>query len=291
VAEPSVTRTAPAKINLDLLVTGRRADGYHELDSLVVFAGIADTVSAGPGEGLRLLLDGPCAAQVPASGDNLVLRAAEELAWAARRRADATLRLVKRLPVAAGLGGGSADAAAALSALHALWGLQFTPERLRDVGLAVGADVPVCLYGRPARMRGVGERLDPVRGLPELPLLLVNPGIQVATADVFRALRLPDEPLEREPFPAHPSVLQLAAWLAASRNDLEAPAIGLAPAIGATLELLRGLPGCHLARMSGSGATCWGLFTTEHALLQAEARLATLRPGWWRWAGVVPGSL
>lgn len=288
-AEPSVTRTAPAKINLDLLVTGRRADGYHELDSVVVFAGIADSVSAGPGDGLRLLVDGPYAAQVPASGDNLVVRAAEELAWAARRKADATLRLVKRLPVAAGLGGGSADAAAALSALNVLWGLDFPPERLRDVGLAVGADVPVCLYGRPARMRGVGERLDPVRGLPELPMLLVNPGIRVVTADVFRALRLPDEPLERQPFPAHPSVLQLSAWLAASRNDLEAPAMGLTPAIGETLELLRGLPGCHLARMSGSGATCWGLFATERALLAAEARLATTRPDWWRWAGVVPG--
>ncbi len=290
-AEPSVTRTAAAKVNLDLLVTGRRADGYHELDSLTVFAGIADRVTAGPGDGLRLVVEGPYAAQVPASGDNLVVQAAEELAWAARRRPDATLRLVKRLPVAAGLGGGSADAAATLSALDALWGLQFPPERLRDVGLAVGADVPVCLYGRPARMRGLGERLDPVRGLPDLPLLLVNPGVQVATAEVFRALRLPDEPLEREPFPAHPSVLQLAAWLATSRNDLEPPAIELAPAIATALELLRGLPGCHLARMSGSGATCWGLFTTEPALRAAEARLAAMQPAWWRWAGVVPGSL
>lgn len=289
-AEPVVTRAAAAKINLDLLVTGRRADGYHELDSLVVFAGIADTVTAVPGAGLRLLVDGPFATQVPTGRDNLVLQAADELAWMMRRTADATLRLVKRLPIAAGLGGGSADAAAALSALDALWGLGLPPERLRDVGLTLGADVPVCLYGRPARMRGVGERLDPVRGLPELPLLLVNPGVQLATAEVFGALRLPDTLAAREPFPAHPSVIQLAAWLAASRNDLEVAAIGIAPVIGEALELLRALPGCHLARMSGSGPTCWGLFATERALRLAEARLAELRPDWWRWAGLIPGA-
>ncbi len=280
-------RRAPAKLNLDLLVTGRRPDGYHELDSLVVFAGACDLLRAEAADGLALTVDGPFGAAVPADEGNLVLVAARELAWAARIEPKAALHLTKNLPVAAGLGGGSADAAAALLALDELWGTGLGNERLRDIGAGIGADVPVCVWGRPARMRGVGERLDPVRGLPELPLLLVNPGVPVATAAVFRALRLDEEAEAREPLPPNPSVLRLAAWLIDSRNDLEAPAIGLAPEVGEALALLRGLPDCLLSRMSGSGGTCWALFADAPKLAAAEAALAAARPGWWRWAGVV----
>jgi 4-diphosphocytidyl-2-C-methyl-D-erythritol kinase len=291
VSDTPVERRANAKLNLDLLVTGRRADGYHELDSLVVFAGAADILRAEPAEQLTLTVDGPFAEAVPDGDGNLVLAAARELAWAAHIEPRATLRLTKQLPVASGLGGGSADAAATLLALDTLWATHLGEGRLRDLAQTIGADVPVCIWGRPARMRGIGERLDPVRGLPDLPLLLVNPGVPVSTAAVFGILHLPDEPEPRGPLPAHPSVLRLAAWLMESRNDLEPPAIELVPEVGAALELLRGLPECLLARMSGSGGTCWALFADAARLARAEAALAELRPGWWRWAGIVEGGL
>ncbi|HMR32952.1 MAG TPA: 4-(cytidine 5'-diphospho)-2-C-methyl-D-erythritol kinase [Geminicoccaceae bacterium] len=290
-AETVVEGEARAKVNLDLLVTARRQDGYHELDSLVVFAGACDRLRAEASDALTLTVDGPLSAQVPAGDGNLVLAAARELAWAARVEPRAALTLTKRLPVAAGLGGGSADAAAALLALDRLWGTGMAPHRLRELALAIGADVPVCVWGRPARMRGIGERLDPVRGLPDLPLLLVNPGVPVPTGAVFKALDLPDDPEPRGPLPIHPSVVRLAAWLLESRNDLEPPAIRLVPEVGATLELLRGLPECLVARMSGSGGTCWALFADGGRLVRAEAALAKARPDWWRWAGVVePGG-
>jgi 4-diphosphocytidyl-2-C-methyl-D-erythritol kinase len=282
-----IERRAHAKLNLDLLVTGRRADGYHELDSLVVFAGACDILEVADADGLSLRVDGPFADAVPAGDGNLVLAAARELAWAARIEPRAALRLTKRLPVASGLGGGSADAAAALLALDELWETGLGETRLRDLALTLGADVPVCVWGRTARMRGIGERLDPVRGLPELPLLLVSPGVPVATAAVFAALSPPDDPEPRQPLPLHSSVVRLAAWLIESRNDLEPPAIELVPEIGAALELLRALPDCLLARMSGSGGTCWALFADDARLARAEAALAEARPGWWRWAGIV----
>ena len=285
-AEAPVARRARAKVNLDLLVTARRPDGYHELDSLVVFAGACDLVTASAAPSLQLDIDGPFAEALPRDETNLVMAAARELAWAAGTRRGAAMRLTKALPVAAGLGGGSADAAATLYALNQLWRAGLPPERLRDIGLTIGADVPVCLHGGPVRVRGVGERLDPVRGLPDLPLLLVNPGVPLSTAAVFKALRLPDEP-ERAPFPPTPSIHQLAAWLGEGRNDLEPAAIGLEPAIGETLGMLRHLPDCLVARMSGSGATCWALFADAADLAAADAALAAARPAWWRWAGVV----
>lgn len=286
-ARRRIEREARAKLNLDLLVTGRRPDGYHELDSLVVFAGACDLLHVEAADGLSLAVDGPFAGAVPAGDGNLVLAAARELAWAAHIEPRAALSLTKRLPVAAGLGGGSADAAAALLALDRLWGTSLGADRLRELALAIGADVPVCVWGRPARMRGIGERLDPVRGLPELPLLLANPGVAVATGPVFKALELREDAEPRQPLPAHPSVLRLAAWLMESRNDLEPPASALVPEVGAALELLRGLPDCLLARMSGSGGTCWALFADDLRLARAEAALAEARPHWWRWAGIV----
>ncbi len=273
---------APAKLNLDLLVLGRRPDGYHELDSLVVFAGLGDRLLLEPADSLSLEVRGPFAAGLPASDDNLVLRAARCVAATARGTYGARLALEKNLPVASGIGGGSADAAAALRGLDRLWGLGLGDDRLRELGLTLGADVPVCVYGRPARLRGVGERLAPVRGLPELPLVLANPGRLLPTGRVFAAL---DPAAERPPraqgLPAYPSFPQLVAWLGGSRNDLEPAAVALDPAVGEVLDALRVEPDCWLARMSGSGATCFGLFPTLAAAEAAAGRLRAARPGWW----------
>ncbi|MCL6608939.1 MAG: 4-(cytidine 5'-diphospho)-2-C-methyl-D-erythritol kinase [Geminicoccaceae bacterium] len=279
--EPVVVETAPAKLNLDLLVTARRADGHHDLDSLVVFCELADRLELRPAESFSLVLEGPTAAGIPAGPDNLVLRAARLLAETVGVAGGAAIRLVKEIPVAAGLGGGSADAAAALRGLRRLWGLAIDDERLRELGLGLGADLPVCLYGRPARMRGIGERLDPVRGLPDLPLLLVNPGRPLPTGPVFRGLTGPFRAADRPPLRAGPSLVQLAVWLAESRNDLEPPARRLEPEIGRVLEDLAALSGCLVARMSGSGATCFGLFGDRGELQTAALLLRRKHPDWW----------
>jgi 4-diphosphocytidyl-2-C-methyl-D-erythritol kinase len=282
---------APAKLNLDLLVLGRRPDGYHELDGLVVFAGLGDRLLLAPADSLHLEVTGPFAAGLPASADNLVLRAAGRLAAAAGVTRGARLVLEKNLPVASGIGGGSADAAAALRGLDRLWGLGLGEARLRELGLALGADVPVCAYGRPARLRGIGERLDPVRGLPELPLVLANPGRPVPTGRVFAALDpAAERPARTQGLPAHPSLPQLVAWLAGSRNDLEPAALALEPAVGEALDALRAEPDCWLARMSGSGATCFGLFPTRAAAEAAAGRLRAARPGWWVAATLAGGD-
>ncbi len=274
-----MTGFAPAKINLHLHVTGRRADGYHLLDSLVVFADVGDTVKAVAGEGLRLAIDGPFAAGLTAGPDNLVLRAARRLAEAMGVAPNAALTLTKRLPVASGIGGGSADAAAALRVLARLWGVGALPD---GIAAGLGADVPVCLAGRPALMQGVGETLVATPALPPFGLLLVNPGVAVSTQAVFA---------RREPgctpgctLPAGwASATALADWLRGLRNDLAVPARTLCPAIGRVLALIEGLPGCRLARMSGSGATCFGLFDTAQAAEMAAAEIG--REGWWVWAG------
>jgi 4-diphosphocytidyl-2-C-methyl-D-erythritol kinase len=283
-ADASRIELAPAKINLDLLVTARRLDGYHELDSLVVFAPVGDLVSfapgAGGGFGLTLKASGPFAAQVPLDRDNLVLKAAD--LFAARTGAVVAGRILldKRLPVGAGLGGGSADAAATLRLLDRVCGTRLGNARLRELGAELGADVPVCVYGQPVRMRGIGERLDPVRGLPTLGLVLVNPGVHVATPAVFRALHGPGE--ERHGG-IHPQggPLVLAQYLAESRNDLEPPAIAVAPVIAKVLQSLRTIEDCALARMSGSGSTCFGLFAAPARAERAAAILRQAVPAWW----------
>lgn len=280
-AEPAIREPAPAKLNLDLLVTGRRPDGYHELDSLVVFADLADELAFSPAPALALEADGPFAAKLPKGDGNIVLRAARRLREAAGVAAGAHIRLVKRLPVAAGIGGGSADAAATLRGLCRLWGLGWGERALTELGLGLGADVPVCLAGRIARMRGIGERLEPLPGLPALDLVLANPRKPLATAAVFRALRLerPSARLEPSALPREPEAL--ARWLTGTRNDLEPPARALLPEIGEVLEALSAEPACRLARMSGSGPTCFGLFPDAAAARAAAARLAAARPGWW----------
>ena len=273
--------SAPAKVNLYLHVTGRRADGYHLLDSLAVFGPAADEVAAEPAEGLSLALDGPFGAGLAAEADNLVLRAARALAEAAGCNRGAALRLVKRLPIASGIGGGSADAAAALKLLDRLWALGLGEAWLAEIGGRLGADVPVCLASRPMRMQGVGELLSPAPALPPCGLLLVNPGLALATPAVFRAREGAFTPPATLPA-AWDDAAAMARDLAALRNDLEAPAIRLCPPIAEVLAALRALPGCLLARMSGSGATCFGLFATPAA---AEAAAPTLPDGWWRAAG------
>jgi 4-diphosphocytidyl-2-C-methyl-D-erythritol kinase len=269
---------APAKVNLALHVTGRRADGYHLLDSLVVFPRVGDRLTAAAAPELGLVVEGCFAAALPA-GDNLVLAAAR-LLGAGR---GAALTLEKALPVASGIGGGSADAAAALRLLTRLWGLPM-PETAALVGL--GADVPACVTGVACRMRGIGERLDPV-ALPGFWLVLANPGVPVATGAVFAGLAGRVGP----PLPAPPGFADapaLAGWLAAQRNDLEVPARALAP-IAETIAALAAQAGCLVARMSGSGATCFGLFATAAPAEAAAGALRRARPGWWIAAAEVGG--
>jgi 4-diphosphocytidyl-2-C-methyl-D-erythritol kinase len=272
---------APAKVNLFLRVVGRRDDGYHLLDSLVVFAGIGDEVVAAPRADLRLTLDGPEAGALRAEPDNLVLRAARALAAAAARTADADLRLVKRLPVASGIGGGSADAAATLRALLRLWGIAPEAVDLPRLALTLGADVPVCLAARAARMGGIGETITPPPRLPAFGLLLANPRIAVPTQAVFRARAGAFSAPARLPA-VWPDASRMAADLAGLGNDLQDAALSLCPAIGAVLAAIAAQAGCLLARMSGSGATCFGIFATP---AHAAAAAAALPESWWRWGG------
>jgi 4-diphosphocytidyl-2-C-methyl-D-erythritol kinase len=281
-----LSEAAPAKVNLALHVVGRRGDGYHLLDSVVVFAAIGDGLTATGADDLTLTLTGPFAAALAADADNLVLRAARMLAGAGGIVPRARLTLDKRLPVASGIGGGSADAAAALRLLSRLWRLDLAAADLAALALRLGADVPVCLAGRPARMTGVGEILLSAPALPACGLVLLNPGVPVATADVFRARAGAFSPPLDLPA-AWPDVAAMAAGLAALGNDLEPPALALQPAIAEALAALRALPGCLLARMSGSGATCFGLFPGAPAAALASAGLH--RAGWWAWGGGLAG--
>ena len=260
---PVVVEPAPAKLNLALHVTGRRDDGYHLLDSLVVFARAGDEIQLRPGP-LSLHLDGPFAPALT-DEDNLCLRAAR----LAGGQADITL--IKNLPVASGIGGGSADAAAVLRGLARMGhALPADPQRL-------GADMPVCLASRPARMRGIGERVEPLADFPPLHLVLVNPGIAIPTPQVFAALAWRDNaPLP--PLPDFTRADALPGWLAATRNDLQAPALTIAPVIADVLAALTA-HGASLARMSGSGATCFGIFADARAADIAAAALS--RHGWW----------
>jgi 4-diphosphocytidyl-2-C-methyl-D-erythritol kinase len=276
----AVEELAPAKVNLDLHVVRRRADGYHELDSLTAFAAFGDRLAFHEHDRLELELGGPFAAPLAAEADNLVLRAARALAACAGCQPAVRITLDKRLPVAAGLGGGSADAAATLRGLNRLWRLDMTPADLEGLAAALGADVPVCLVARAARLRGVGERVEPWDGLPRLPVLLVNPGLPLATAAVFGALERTTTPAGRAwPPPAAPDAL--LEWLRAGVNHLEAPAMRLLPPIREVLAMLAAQDGCTLARMSGSGATCFGLFATVAARDDAAGAIGGARPGWW----------
>ena len=281
----AVTAFAPAKVNLYLHITGRRDDGYHLLDSLVAFVDIGDRLRAESAASLSLAVDGPEAADLAAVGDeNLVLRAARLLADRAGITAGAALHLEKHLPVAAGIGGGSSDAAAALLALTRLWRISLDDRALRALGARLGADIPACLYRRAVWVGGIGERLEPAGPLPEAGILLVNPRRALSTAAVFAARRGPLGHVGRfAPMPS--AAAALARALMPCRNDLTEAAIGLVPEISAVLARLGRLPGCLLARMSGSGATCFALFANRAAAEAARAEVAAAEPWWWCAAG------
>ena len=272
---------ARAKVNLWLKIVGRRADGYHLLDSLVAFTDLSDSLEVDPSDGLSLALEGPEAAGIDGEADNLVLRAARLLADRAGVSPRAALSLTKHIPVAAGLGGGSADAAAALHARVDLGRVALPIEELFDLAAALGADVPMCLAGRPALVSGVGEVLRPAPPLPPCAILLVNPRMPLATPEVFAARRGPYSVVT--PVPSMwPDLAGLVGALVERGNDLTEAAISLRPAIADVLAALGRTEGARYAAMSGSGATCFALYDDTAAARRAAAGLPDR---WWRHAG------
>ncbi len=273
-----LAETAYAKINLALHVRRRMPDGYHALETLFAFCADGDVLTAEPADALSLAIEGPFGAGLSAGPDNLVLRAAEALRAAAGTTAGAALRLDKRLPVASGIGGGSADAAAALRVLARLWGIAVQPETLHGIAATLGADVPACVASRTCRGEGRGDALDFLdeRALAGMPVLLVNPRVAVPTGPVFQRW----DGLDRGPLATGDA---LAAALA-GRNDLEPPARAMQPVIGEVVEALSARVGVVLARMSGSGATCFALFDDIAARDAADAAIAAAHPDWWRLA-------
>ena len=281
----SLIERAPAKINLTLHIVGRRDDGWHELESLVVFTRSGDTLSLTPGASLGLTVDGPTAAASGDLDDNLVLRAARAL----QKRIDGleigAFHLVKRLPVAAGIGGGSSDAAAALRLLARLNALDPGDPRIMAAATETGADIPVCLAASARMMTGVGEKLGGRLALPPLPALIVNPGVPLETRSVFKRMDLPAG--WRGTASAHPIIAggeapdTIFSMLQRGRNDMEDAACVLAPVVSDVLAVLGAAPGCRLARMSGSGATCFGLFTDCKAAGRAKKAIRRVHPEWW----------
>jgi 4-diphosphocytidyl-2-C-methyl-D-erythritol kinase len=272
---------APAKLNLYLHVLGRRADGYHDLDSLVAFVDIADTLHVAPAPEFRFEVLGPMAGALKGDDaeDNLCVRAARALADHLDRPLDLALTLVKRLPVAAGIGGGSSDAAATLKLLARFWGADVDDATLARIGIGLGADVPACLKAVAAEVHGIGEDVRPVAALPPAAVVLVNPGFALPTARVFRAWRATGAESPTWATPVHTGALATA--LIKRRNDLTQPAIDLEPAISEVLDALASRPDCLLARMSGSGATCFGLFENPEVAEAAAEVMQATHPTWW----------
>lgn len=292
---PALVEEGRAKVNLSLRVVGRRADGYHELESVVAFSDCADRLTLEPGPELKLSTTGPLAAACGETSDNLVFKAAKLLADTVPNLKLGAFALDKVLPVAAGIGGGSADAAAALRLLARLNNLSLDDPRLQEVALATGADVPVCLLSRACDMTGLGEQLLPL-ALPSMPCVMVNPRVPVATKDVFQALGLRNGEL----LIGATSVLNAPAWpeegasiadwigvLETVANDLEAPAMRIEPVIGDVLEALRASAGVKLARMSGSGATCFAIYGAPTDARAAAEKIRRDHPGWWVHAGTL----
>ena len=271
---------APAKINLCLHVGARRPDGFHDLESLVVFADVGDELRLECADNLSLEIDGPFARGLLNDRDNLVVRAAEELARTQGRPLGARIRLTKNLPVASGIGGGSADAAATLRGLAQLWGGAADPETLRSIAERLGSDVPVCLGSTPSWMEGRGERISLLPSFPALWAVLVNPGVAIPTGDVFAALRDRRGTGNQLP-PRFVSADSLIEHLSKTTNDLEAPARAIVPAIGEALDAIEKTANVELTRMSGSGATSFGLYRTREAAAAAATALARSQPKWW----------
>lgn len=279
-AHDIVHEFAPAKVNLYLHVTGKRDDGYHLLDSLVVFADVGDQLSITPSDHLTLEHAGPFGDALPDPSENLIMRAARALRGTHDITKGAHITLTKVLPVASGIGGGSADAAAAIRGLCRLWGIDASAPAIADLALSLGADVPVCLRGKSTIMRGIGENFIDVSDTPPLHAILVNPGVGVSTPTVFKARTGDFTP----PFEWGAGVGDLAGFttrLHDTRNDLEAPAISLTPVIADVLNTLGELDGAVLARMSGSGATCFALFDDPKAAEAGAAQLKRDHPTWW----------
>src|SRR6478672_905589 len=286
---PVLSDDACAKVNLTLRVNGRRADGYHDLESVVAFADCADRLTLTPGSNLDLKMLGPLAQACGDTSDNLVLKAARLLGERVPDMKAGSFSLDKVLPVAAGIGGGSADAAAALRLLSQLNGLALDDPRIIEVAQLTGADVPVCV------MTGVGETLQPL-SLPTMPCVMVNPGVPVATKDVFKALGLRNgellvgatDVLLQDRWPdAKASLEDWVEALAASSNDLEAPAMRVQPVIGEVIAALNATNGAWLARMSGSGATCFAIYENTAEAGRAAEKLRRDHPGWWVHAGTL----
>ena len=284
---PDLVESAPAKVNLTLRVLGRRADGYHDIESLVAFADVGDRLALTPGDAMTLTVVGPAAARIGAEADNLVTKAARALAASVPGLQAGAFRLEKYLPAAAGLGGGSADAAAALRLLAQANKLAHDDPRLRDAARATSADVPVCLDPRPRLMRGIGEILSAPLPMPHLHALLVNPGVAVPTKLVFSGWTPSANPIRvlgttaDLAAPKMQNEEQLLDWLVGEANDLETAAIKLEPVIAEVLASLRAAAGCRLARMSGSGATCFALFSSLKETASAGEKLRTQFPNWW----------
>lgn len=275
-----LTHIAPAKINLALHVVGKRSDGYHLIESLAVFAEDGDHLSAEPAEADDITVAGRYAAQVPIGEANLIIRARDLLRerFGAAATQPVALRLEKNLPVASGIGGGSSDAATTMRMLARLWKLEAEDAELARLGLQLGADVPMCLAARPLLARGIGEKIEPLKRFPALFVVLVNPGVPLATAHVFQALSRANN--QTMPvISADGDADAVIDWLSATRNDLEEPAMSLAPEIADALQALRD-NGAILARMSGSGATCFGIFRSKGEAERAAAAISDAAPAW-----------
>lgn len=277
----ALTLVAAAKINLSLHITGRRPNGYHDLESLIGFTDIADVLTFTPADNIHLSISGPESDAIECDARNLVVQAARLVQSHLGTSSGVDITLEKNIPVAAGLGGGSADAAATVSGCLALWGKPDSPPISDDVlAQELGADVPVCRYGRAAIMSGIGEHITPALNWPSAWLVLANPRVSLSTADVFRTFDGPLEPEGDNEFAGrdYPAFLD---FLNGKKNSLNAPATALASSLVNVLDALSALPGCDLARMSGSGATCFGLFETREAAEKARESLSNKHPNWW----------
>jgi 4-diphosphocytidyl-2-C-methyl-D-erythritol kinase len=273
---------APAKLNLFLHVGDKRPDGYHALQSLVAFADAGDELELTPSSELTLKIAGPFGAQIPRGGSNLVLKAAQALSdLHSDTQLGASILLEKNLPVAAGIGGGSSDAAATLRALNVLWDLNRSEDDLVDLARSLGSDVPACVLSRPCWMEGRGEHVSTVTPLPPLDLVLVNPGVLLPTAGVFGSLNARTGASAMEPPKRIETLWDLVAYLEDSGNDLEVPATHIQPEIDHVVEALHHEPGCVFAQMSGSGATCFGLFNGREYAKGGASRIAQDHPQWW----------
>jgi len=283
----TLTDIARPKVNLFLHVTGKRSDGYHLLESLAIFPEGGDRLTVEEGERLSLFETGPFAADTGCNSANLVMKAADLLRKETGISAGAKILLEKNLPVASGIGGGSADAAAALRLLNKLWSLDLSENELAGLGLRLGADVPVCIKSRSALMGGIGEQLEDVQPLPDLAILLVNPGVTVSTPAIFQALKIEDDTPSLRSFDAAQDREGFILALQEMRNDLEPSAVSLVPQIADVLEMLGQLESALLSRMSGSGATCFALFRSLDDAKDAEKNINARFADWWTFPSVL----